>query len=76
MPVPAVGEHSCAHTPKRFKSPPRIHLASRSKAKTHCSHFIFQQQQFGIAEGEMGKKKNWQVRVGMGNTHENINGKQ
>lgn len=56
-PVPAADEHSCAYTPKQFKLPPRNLLAFRSKAKTHCPRFIFQQRQLGITEEEDGKKQ-------------------
>lgn len=55
------------HTPQsKFKLHPSNLVAFRSKAKTFCPHFIFHQQQLGIAEKEDGKNKatnkgrNWQ----------------
>lgn len=64
---PAVGEYSCAYTPKQFKLPPRNFMAFRSKAKTHRPHFIFQQQQLEIVEEEDGKNE-LAIRAGMGKT--------
>ena len=55
--MPAVGEHTYAYTSKTFKLLPRNLVAFRSKAKTRCPPFIFQQRQLGIAEEEDGEKK-------------------